>query len=214
VKRLIFLAATLFAAMITANAQGAAAVVQDSWPRIAPAEESFTVLMPKSATDGSRRVTLPQQQSTTARVYYSVANGKRYLVASFSKTSPDRLIALSNFDHFVLNIEEGLKSEGKPLTFERDVAGARQYRISMARFSGVVRLIGTDKAFYAVMVIGGDSAGADVEKFLSSFTPGNTNTESKNVIGNGPAPLGKSLGNSSGENWSGELPPEPWPFQI
>src|ERR1700694_2340767 len=72
----------------------------ESWQRIAPVGESFTVMMPTRALEG-RRIPLNDRDSVPERVYYSLAGGKRYMVVSFVRTSPDRVPALSSFDEFL-----------------------------------------------------------------------------------------------------------------
>jgi len=65
--------------------------------------------MPTQAVEASRLIPLNDRDSLSERVYCSLAAGKRYMVASFMKTSPDRVPALSSFDNFMLSIEQSLK---------------------------------------------------------------------------------------------------------
>ena len=69
---------------------------EDSWKTISPAGESFTTLMPTQAVEVSRLIPLSDHDSVRERVYYSLAPGKRYMIVSFMKTAPDRLMALES----------------------------------------------------------------------------------------------------------------------
>jgi TonB family protein len=188
---------------------------QESWQKIAPVGESFTLLMPTQAVEASRRIPLNDQDSVRERVYYSVAEGKRYMVVSFMKTTPDRAAALSSFDNFMLGIEQSFKVNekeiSKSLAFDRDVpfegGTCKQYHIKLGEYSGIARFVGTDNAFYALMVIGSDKNGAQVQRFLSSFALGaaNTNAELSGVILDTPANA------AALERVRAALPPEPWP---
>ncbi len=145
---------------------------EQPWRKIAPVGESFRVLMPTQAVEASRRIPMNDKDSISERVYCSLAAGKRYLAASFMKTSPDRVPALSSFDNFMLSIEQSLKGSkeeiSRTLTFDRDIPFekgiARQYHIKLGEYPGIARFIGTDKAFYALMVIGADENDAEVPK--------------------------------------------------
>src|SRR5207248_10949581 len=100
---------------------------EDSWKTISPAGESFTTLMPTQAVEVSRLIPLSDHDSVRERVYYSLAPGKRYMIVSFMKTAPDRLMALSSFDNFMLGINQSFKAPNKDglsrsLVFDRDVA--------------------------------------------------------------------------------------------
>jgi TonB family protein len=187
---------------------------QESWQKIAPVGEPFTLLMPTQAVEASRRIPLNDQDSVRERVYYSVADGKRYMVVSFMKTTPDRVAALSSFDNFMLGIEQSFKVNekemSKSLTFDRDFSfeggTGKQYHVKLGEYPGVARFVGTDNAFYALMVIGSDENGAEVQRFLSSFVLGaaNTNAELSGVIFDTPANA------AALERVRAALPPEPW----
>src|SRR5260370_24467706 len=121
--------------VISIGAMETAFADQQPWQKISPVGESFTVLMPTQAVEASRIIPLNDKDSIRERVYYSLATGRRYMVASFMKTSPDRVPALSNFDNFLLGIERSFKGSEKEisntLTFDRDIPFeegiARQY---------------------------------------------------------------------------------------
>ena len=188
---------------------------EQPWQKIAPVGESFRILMPTQAVEASRRIPLDDKDSISERVYCSLAAGRRYMVASFTKTSPDRVPALSSFDNFILGIEQSFKGSkeeiSKTLTFDRDIPFekgiARQYRIKLGEYPGIARFIGADKAFYAVMVIGADENDAEVQRFLSSFGLGETNSSAglSGVVVDAPTNAAEL------ERVRAALPPEPWP---
>lgn len=192
---------------------------EESWQRIAPVGETFTVLMPTQAVEVSRLIPLNDSDSVPERVYYSLADGKRYMVVSFTKTSPDRVAGLSSFDEFLRSIEQSFKSGeheiSKSLMFNREIpfAGgiAKQYQVKIGTYPGVARFLGTEKAFYALMVIGADESHADVLRFLSSFALGeaNTITDSSSVVVN--TVLTAITPSVDPKSSSASLPPEPWP---
>lgn len=195
---------------------GAAVTAQQVlWTKVAPVGESFIVMMPTAVVEASRIIPLNDQDSVRERVYSSLADGRRYMVVAFMKTSPDRVPALSSFDKFMRSIEQSFQtSEGevrKSLTFDRDLSGesgiVRQYHVKLGDYPGVARFLGTEKAFYALMVVGADEGDAEVQRFLSSFTLGETNTSNQlsGVIVDVPTNSGEL------ERVSAALPPEPWP---
>ncbi len=191
----------------------------ESWQRIAPVGESFTVTMPTRALEVSRLIPLNDRDSVSERVYYSLAGGKRYMVVSFVRTSPDRVPALSSFDEFLHGIEQSFKTGenevSKSLTFDHDLTfgggPARQYHVKIGAYPGVARFLGTEKMFYALIVIGADESDASVVRFLSSFALGeaNTNTEASGVTAN-TVLTGISAADQP-ERRGLDLPPEPWP---
>jgi TonB family protein len=144
-----------------------------------------------------------------------LAASRRYMVVAFVKTSPDRVPALSSFDNFMRSIEQSLKSgEGeikKSLTFDSDLSDdsgiVRQYHLNVGEYPGVARFLGTEKAFYALMVIGAEQSDAEVQRFLSSFTIGEPNTHNQlsGVIVDIPT------NSAELERVRSALPPEPWP---
>ena len=209
VKGFLSLSAALLATLICSNVLGVNTVPQGSWQRIAPAGESFSVLMPMSASEGTRRVSLGGKD-TYPRAYYCLADGKRYLVLSFAKTKPEWQDSSSSFDMFVGAMEGIFKGQPDSLVFDQEGPSAanpvRQYHGRIGNSLSVARLIGTYKAFYAVVVIGAEATSREADQFLSSFTPGPVNGESSNVIVNGEAYLDPESMRTSG----GELPPEPW----
>jgi TonB family protein len=197
-----------------------AVAAQQSWQKIAPVGESFSVLMPDKAKEATRLIPLNEKDRIPERVYSSAADGKRYLVMSFLKTSPDRLLALSSFDNFLSGIGQAFKSseEGlrKSLVFDREVSTenytARQYHIKVGDYPGVARFLETEKAFYGLMVIGAEEGDTEALRFLSSFRLGeaNSNSAASGIIVAIPIDFGN--GSTSATNGSADSsPPEPWP---
>ena len=188
---------------------------QEPWQKVAPVGESFTVLMPTQAVEASRIIPLNDKDSIRERVYSSLATGRRYMLVAFTKTSPDRVPALSSYDNFRRGMEQSFRSvEGevsKSLTFDRDLSDdsgiVRQYHLKVGEYSGVARLLATEKAFYALMVIGAEADDAEVQRFLSSFTIGEANPSNQlsGVIVDVPT------NSEAFKRISTELPPEPWP---
>jgi len=208
INRLILLAVLLFAGAITQSP-----AQQGAWQKIAPAGEAFTVLMPTMVVEASRLIPFSDQDSVRERVYYSLAGSRRYMIVSFMKTTPERALPLSSFERFMLGIEQSFKSkdEHKSLIFDREVSvnglSGRQYHIKLAEYPGVGLFLEKDKAFYALMVIGAEEGDPDVQRFLSSFTPGEANptSEHSGVIVDIPA------NSTELERIRTALPPEPWP---
>ena len=215
-KNLLFLAGFLLTVLIGA-APADAEVTQEAWVRVAPAGEPFTILMPTSAYEVKRNIPL-SKDSIPGRVFYSLAQARRYLVVSFAKTSPDTFPGLSDFDHFINSFERAAKSRsdkfpGNQVTGFRVLESAststvKQYQIMIGNYQGVARLVGTDNTFYVLMVIGAGDSDPEVERFLQSFTTGKKNSEPANVV----ATFKDYLGTESEVNARVE-PPEPWPSQ-
>ena len=186
-----------------------------SWTTVTPVGESFKVAMPTRAVEVSRVIPLDDRDSLRERVYYSVAEGKRYMVVSFMKTTPDRVAVLSSFDKFVVAIQRSfIGPETTPvraLSFESNVssgaASGTQFHVTLGEYSGVARFLETDKAFFALFVIGAEANDSDTQQFLSSFVvgPSNDDAESSGVIIDIPA------NSAELERVKTALPPEPWP---
>ena len=137
---------------------------QDSWVRVAPIGESFSIMMPTGASEGTRRVGIEgirrvdiggigERDWIAVRVYSSVTNNRRYLVFSFARTAADKFAALSSFDGFVKSIEqafgskshEGVQNEMtsfSAIDAQSDGGSIPQknYHIQLGKHSGVVAL--------------------------------------------------------------------------
>jgi TonB family protein len=190
---------------------------QIPWQRIAPTQEGFTVLMPTSALAGTRRIPLGEREWIPGRVYYSLANDKRYIVLSLAKTSPDKFPGLSSFEEFVAGIERAFKSMTRA-EFENKVTGFsaladetspaqhpfKQYQVTLGKYSGVARLLARETAFYALMVVGADGSDAEAKRFLESFESSQKNVDAANVTEDYPY-VGTDI------KLKAALPSEPWP---
>lgn len=209
-----------FVVLVFAAMASLSLAAQESWQKIAPVGESFSALMPAKAKEATRIIPLNEQDSIPGRMYSSAADGKRYLVMSFLKTSPDRLLALSSFDNFLSGIGQAFKSSkeelSKSLVFDREVSTenytARQYHIKVGDYPGVARFLETEKAFYGLMVIGAEEGDTEALRFLSSFRLGeaNSNSATSGIIVAIPIDFGN--GSTSATNESADSsPPEPWP---
>jgi TonB family protein len=185
---------------------------QSEWQKIAPLGESFTFLMPTPARSVSRLVPIGDKNAVPARVFYSLAGGRRYMFVSFARTSPDRMPALSSFDEFTRAMEFSFASkqgEIKSLTFDTDLSDGsrfvRQYDLQMGEYKGVARFTANEKSFYAQIVIGADKNDSDVQRFLTSFrvVSDNDDPDATNVV---------TL--SEGATGSPDLPPDPWPGRF
>jgi TonB-like protein len=154
---------------------------QETWQRIAPVGQSFTILMPTRAVEAFRGIQINEKDYLPARVYYSLSGGKRYAVLELYKTPPEIVPALSTYENFVAAMERSLTSDdAKSLTFDRDVsvegATGKQYHVKLGAYSGVARFLGTSRAFYALVVIGAEESDSNVVRFLSSLVLGEVNT--------------------------------------
>lgn len=183
---------------------------QERWNRIAPLGESFTVMMPTFAHGVSRVIPLSATRSVPARVLYSVANGRRYAIASFVRTTDERVPALSNFPEFAVAMEWSLTSAGGAggsLTFHEDLSEgstiSKQYHLQVGEHKGVARFIATENSMYALVVIGADASDSDARRFLTSFVVGKMNNDDE--------PEATKVITRSGGYADQELPPEPWP---
>jgi len=185
----------------------------ESWQKIAPAAEAFTIMMPTPAVEASRLIPLNDKNFIHERVYYSLKAGKRYMVTSFIRTTPDRVPDLSSFNNFVAGIERSFEGREPPakFSFDHDLPSssgqAKQYHLALGENAGVVRLVETSRAFYALIVIGADENNSDAQTFFSSFVPGepNAGSEESNVIVDSPANADEL------ERVRSATPPEPWP---
>src|SRR2546423_1712071 len=135
------------------------------------------------------------------------------MIAPFVKTAPERVPALSTFDNFVSAIERSFEGREPRATFSfgsdmfSSSSCVKEYRLTLGEYAGTVRLVETDKAFYALIVIGADENNSDAQTFFSSFVVGEPNpaTEETNVIVDSPANAAEL------ERVRSAMPPEPWP---
>jgi len=193
---------------------GAAQIVlaqSASWQKIAPAGEAFIVMMPTEAVETSRLIPL-DKGFIHARVFESLRDGTRFMVASFVKTTPGRVPDLSTFKGIESVIEKSFerREPQASFSFDHDLASAtgqaKQYRLLLGEYPGVARLLETDKAVYALVIVGADEKNPDTRSFFSSFVTGEINAivEGSNVIVDSPANAAEL------ERVRSAIPPEPW----
>ena len=201
--KLIALVSTLLVCSVSVPAQ-------EQWKKIAPFGEAFTVAMPTAAQSVSRVILLSATKSVPARVLYSVANGRRYAIASFVRTTDERMPALSNFPEFATAMEWSLTSaEGTTgsVTFLQDLSAGptiiRQYHLKLGENEGVARFIATETSLYALLVIGAEESDSEARRFLNSFVVGKLNNDDQRDVTN-------TITRPGGYE-DKELPPEPWP---
>ena len=187
---------------------------QSEWQKIAPVGESFTVSMPTKAVQVTRLIPLSEKVLVPERVYYSVSGGRRYMIVSFVRTPPEQVQALSNFTDFLRAIEQSFKGNGgekRLLSFDSDLLQesrpVKQYRLQLGDYKGIARFLGTEKAFFAQIVVGADETAPDVQQFLSSFRVGSPNTDAQatGIVST------QELTTIAASRVSAEPPPEPWP---
>lgn len=168
----------LFSILIVARLNAS----QNSWTKVAPEGESFSVLMPTTASESTRRI-----QATsgwiTGRLYSAVGNNKSFLVLAVRKTTSQQSLLATDFQNFIQSIEYSLRNV-KQHSFDFEKEGSqgdqqwRQYRLKMKEVVGIVRLLETEKHLYALVVTRADENDGDLLRFFSSFESGTPNTES------------------------------------
>lgn len=229
-KRHLLIDMGLAMAIVLTSLVGMGFASQEGWLRIQPVGESFAVLMPTRAKEGTRIVDLGAADHVTARLYYSIADGKRYLVMPFRKTSSESTPHLTSFDVFIKGVERSLGINETDslagLVFDRELrsneGNGRQYKIKLRNHKGVARLVETEKVFYAVMVIGAGEDTVEAKRFMSSFAPGSINpdSESTGVIVNpsdyrrpddNPQSVYSRAHDKPNSGGAETVPPEPWP---
>ncbi len=219
----------LVIAIVVAAGTAKTTVAQtESWQKIAPVGHSFTILMPARATWAFRRIPVNDKDSIPVTVYYSLAGGKRYVVAAFLKTSPDTARVFSSYEDFIEAMEYSFKNNdtAESLTLERDLSQegitGKQYRLKLGTYFGVARFLGTKNALYALLVIGAEESDSDAAHFLSSFELGEVNTDAAasgvsagvvTMVGSPSNAVDSSKMTPSSGPSIDTHPPEPWPLR-
>ncbi|MEO8435526.1 MAG: energy transducer TonB [Pyrinomonadaceae bacterium] len=194
---------------------------QPSWQKIAPVGESFTILMPAKAYEGSDLIPLTEEDPVPGHEYYTLSGGKRYMVVSFMKTSGDKVPALSSFTNFMHAIERGFKSnegETRRLTFDDNISDesgiVMKYHLKLGEYPGVARFLGSGNAFYALMVIGAEENDPDALRFMSSFVLGKINTNSLSSGITVPLVTVVGVNPDGAKRDDSPSPPDPWSRPI
>ena len=158
-------------------------VAQESqtWQRLAPEGETFSVMMPTPISQETK--TNPDDARMKLRLYTSESESKFFNISSldisgrFQPTIP-------NFESFIKGFlqsycapsrQKGLSCE---TVFERELKlnghPGKQFRVTIASgersIEGVLRIYMTGKNFYSIQAIGGREGDAQIDKFLKSFT--------------------------------------------
>jgi hypothetical protein len=146
---------------------------QASWQKIASVGTTFTISMPTPALDSMRLIEWDDKPNMVhVNFYESLTPGRRYLAGEFFRT--DRFGGLASFEDFVAGIEYSFKARRgevvASLSFdpEPDLSDgkAKQYRVQLSHYQGVLRLIRTENAFYALMALGADEKDAVLQHFF------------------------------------------------
>jgi TonB family protein len=153
------------------------------WQKIAPGGEDYTIEIPGQATRISQLIPIEEGIKLMPGVYDLVVNNIRYQILAFNKSSESSVPMLRDFDVFVQGFQSAFLNAGsqgdRSLTFERNVTvkdlSARQFKLQIGNYEGLVRLYDGKSHFYAVMVIGGAENDATVGRVLNSFKLGKMN---------------------------------------
>lgn len=165
----------LFSILIVARLNAS----QDTWTKVAPEGESFSVLMPTTAFE-STRILQGINDHITGRVYFAEANKKSFSVLVIRKTTPQQSALATDFQNFIQLFELSMRDVAFAFETEDSQSGNqwRQYKLKIKDVAGTARLIETEKVFYALVVTGADANDGDSSRFFASFAAGNRNTES------------------------------------
>lgn len=166
---------------------------QDTWTKVAPEGESFSVLMPTTASE-STRILQRINDVITGRVYFAEANKKSFSVLVIRKTTPQQSPLATDFQNFIQLFEYSMRDVAVAFETEDSQNGNRwQYKLKVKDAVGTARLIETEKVFYALVVTGADANDGDSSRFFASFVAGdrNTETDSSGVV-NTPASYSQS----------------------
>lgn len=177
-SKILRLALSFIALCVAASAQE-----QSSWQLISPADESFTVRMPRSATRVYREVRLQENLGTVEPTYEADLEGVRYIVLSSGKGRPPRPVIYRKLESFSTGVEYALRNlkDGRRSTVTRDKTvefdgkEGRQYRVQIGEANGIARVLETDDRFYVLLALASPEAGeaqSSIMRFLDSFTVG------------------------------------------
>ena len=175
-KSYLLAAALLLLAHVPAAAQAA-----ETWQKLAPAGEGFTVLLPTRAAQETQ--TNPGDPRMKMNIYSSDGADRFFYVSSLNFSGLFQPSA-AGFESFVTGFlksfcgpsrQRGLSCE---TTFDRELTlsghRGRQFKVAIGgggkTFDGVVRIYMTGKHIYALQALGGREGDAAVDRFFNSFT--------------------------------------------
>jgi hypothetical protein len=172
---IILLAAMSFAAQAQKTAEA-----WTEWETISPANEEFSVLMPKNATTESTKFPYHTTE-LSARLYLAKSTGPILAVASLSgiKSDPAQSTEFARFNSYIDAFKNYFPKNVRPkkaltelrLVSSRPFHGhtGRSYKLTIGDLSGSMHAFLTKKRFYAIVSLNTKNDDALEEKFLSSF---------------------------------------------
>lgn len=179
-RRSIIAAALLSASLVGAPAAYAQQEAKQ-WILVVPAGEGFTVRLPVKPEEQAERVPI-MGNTYLMHLYTSVdeSSGMLYMVIMQEFSSLSGVLEPSKrIERFMSGFKEGmgrsLGDAGKKLELtpgrELDLKGhlGRQYAISLAESSGLVRVYDGTARVYVLLVMGGDERNTSVTRFFDSF---------------------------------------------
>ncbi len=155
-------------------------VTQDAGVVVAPADEEFTVNLPRQPKIGIERLTI-NGKNVDIRFYGLAADGVEYAVLSVSGLESEmaglaytlmlnfyaKLVPASPLDDVVGN------ANTVEATYQRDVTlnnhKGREYTIRVRNRSGMLRFFNAGKRFYTAVASGTHNSSPLVNQFLNSF---------------------------------------------
>ena len=199
-RRLHFvLAILLLAAFAVAAEAQKPAEAWAEWETLSPANEEFTVLMPKNPTTES--TTFPYHKfELNARLYMATsAAGPVLAITSLSgiKSDPAQYTEFARFNSYIDAFKAFFPAKVRSketlmkmvLVSSRPFHGhtGRSYKLTLGDLNGSVNAFVTRKRFYAIVSLNTKKDDALEEKFLSSFVlPERQNEPPKTVASTNP----------------------------
>src|SRR5262249_38654841 len=146
-----------------------------AWQRLAPAGQSFSVLMPGSPSE------FAMAQGNGPKIYMTVGGENLFIVSSvyqkggFTSTGFDKDPAAALQGGFTPALEEMLKKSdpSASIVYDRrlDSAGhsGLQFRVNSSQTPGIFRFFWTNDRMFVLVAMGRNLKDPGVEKFLNSF---------------------------------------------
>ena len=151
-----------------------------TWERLAPEGETFSVVMPKPISQETQ--TNPKDARMKMRMYSGEGGDKFFHVSSLNFEGlfqPTAVNFESFMKSFLLSYCEPAKQKGLTCetVFERELNlnghTGKQFRVTVGNagrnIGGVLRIYMTEKHIYAFQALGGREGDAQIDKFLNSF---------------------------------------------
>jgi hypothetical protein len=136
---------SMLIAFIAANAASARTIVRQdsSWQRIAPVGRSFTVSMPKPATQDFRLISLNDNDRIPAAIFQVITNGKRFIAAELYRQTSD-VRPMSSYEKFTAGMVHTFEAGNgaNSIIFLRDLSfpglTGKEYALRLKDYSGVI----------------------------------------------------------------------------